>query len=69
MKIDAIDILISTPFSPAGIAYYRLPNEVMEFFKLCQTKHMIAGFTWDSDEPRNFGVILKHERDDHEKRN
>ncbi len=58
MKIEAIDITIATPFKGEGVAYYRLPDDLVKFLELCHEKHRVAGFEWDSESPRNFGVIL-----------
>lgn len=59
MKIQTLDLTIETPYQGGGVAYYRLPNDVMEFFKLCQEKHGVVGFEWDPEDPRIFGLILK----------
>jgi len=56
--IKAIDIELSEVKS-AGVAYYRLPDHLFDFLKLCQEKHGIVGFEWDGS--RNFGVIIKNE--------
>jgi len=52
----AIDIKLVSIKSD-GTAYYRLPDNLFEFFKKCEKKHKIIGFEWDGS--RNFGVILK----------
>lgn len=58
--LKAIDISLpaDTPLQSEGVAYYRLPDGLFEFLKLCQEKHGIMGFEYDGS--RNFGVILKN---------
>lgn len=58
LKAIDIDIPVDMPVKSEGIAYYRLSDEVLEFFRLCEAKHGILGFEWDGS--RNFGVILKY---------
>lgn len=57
MKIEAIDITLNE--TPGNVAYYRLPDALRDFLLLCQKTHGIVGFTWDSEDPRLFGVIIK----------
>lgn len=63
--IRAIDINVPTdiPVKSEGVAYYRLPDHLFEFLKLCQDKHGILGFEWRFGE-RNFGIILRNPRKD-----
>jgi len=58
-EIKALDLEIETPCQVVGVAYYRLPKEVKEFFELCEAKHGIAGFEWEVGS-WNFGVMLKN---------
>ena len=58
IDIKALDLKIETPFTPEGVAYYRLTKEMKEFFEICEKKHGIAGFEWDGSF--NFGVVLKN---------
>jgi hypothetical protein len=55
-KLIAIDIN-KNEVKSNGIAYYRLPKELKEFFELCEEKNNIVGFEWNGTY--NFGVILE----------
>lgn len=56
----ALDIQMpaDTEIQSEGVAYYRLPDGLYEFLKLCMDKHGILGFEYDGS--RNFGVILRN---------
>ena len=60
-EIKALDLDIKTPFEGLGVAYYRLPKELKDFFEKCEKKHGIAGFEWEVGS-WNFGIILKEDR-------
>lgn len=55
--MKAIDINLNEVKSE-GVAYFRLTKEAKEFLEVCEKKHGIIGFEWDSESPWNFGVIL-----------
>lgn len=55
-EITAIDVTLKVAPS-SGVAYYRLPKEVKEFFDKCLEKHDIVGFEYEFGS-WNFGVIL-----------
>lgn len=57
--IEAIDVEAEMPIMSAGIAYYRLPEEVKDFIVKCHDEHGIIGFEWDPEHPRRIGFILK----------
>jgi len=40
-----------------GIAYYRLPREMKDFFEKCLENTEIVGFEWERGS-YNFGIIL-----------
>lgn len=53
-----IQMPVDTEIKSEGVAYYRLPDGLHEFLKLCMDKHGILGFEYDGS--RNFGVILRN---------
>lgn len=55
-ELVAIDVNKSKAKSK-GVAYYRLPEELKEFFETCQEEHEVIGFSWEPGS-WNFGVIL-----------
>ena len=63
IELVAIDINkpMDEPIVSEGTAYYRLDEHMKEFLQKCQSKHGIIGFTWDNEDPLNFGVILDKE--------
>lgn len=60
--MEAIDINI-TEVKSDGIAYYRLPDDVYEFFKKVSADRQVIGFEWDGS--RNFGLITKIKEPSH----
>ena len=54
--MQAIDISL-TEAKSTGVAYYRLPKEVKEFFDKCEQTHGVVGFEYEFGT-WNFGVIL-----------
>lgn len=59
--MDAIDINILNDIKSDGIAYYRLPDDMYEFFKEVEATETILGFTWDGS--RDFGIIVQNKED------
>lgn len=55
-KLVAIDIAKPTGAYDAE-AYYRMPDEMLEFIKIYTKDHEVLGFVFDGTT--NFGVLLK----------
>jgi len=60
LTLDEIDCAQQgkDPVNP-GISYIRFSKEMKEFFELVNKKHQITGFTWDENDPWNFGILIK----------
>ena len=53
----SIDITKEGVLKDTKVAYYRLPENVREFFLKCQEKHNIIGFEYDHNW--TIGLILE----------